>query len=75
MKTKQVRDLQDEKYTLVQDSQEIKAVMESIGYKYPLFGGLPSCLLVEVLDGEYGEVWEIDGFTPFLTETAYQINS
>ena len=73
MNTKLVRDLQDPKYTLVQDELGIQAVLESIniptGYRNDY-----SALLVEVLDGEYGEVWAIKRLMPFLNETAYQIN-
>jgi hypothetical protein len=73
MQAKQVRDLQDPKYILVQDELEKQAVLESIniptGYRNDY-----GCLLVEVLDGEYGEVWAIESFVPRLTETAYQIN-
>jgi hypothetical protein len=71
METKQVRDLQDEKYTLVQDLHEVDAVLDSIGY---CGGNSIGCLLVEVLDGDYGEVWAIDRRIPYLSETAYQIN-
>jgi hypothetical protein len=73
MQTKQVKDLQDPKYILVQDELEKQAVLESIniptGYRNDY-----GCLLVEVLDGEYGEVWAIDwaidSYVPYLSETA-----
>jgi hypothetical protein len=71
MQAKQIKDLQDPKYILVQDSQDVQAILNSIGLSWHDATG---CLLVEVLDGEYGEVWAIDSFTPYLTETAYQIN-
>jgi hypothetical protein len=72
MNTKQVRDLQDEKYTLVQDPQEVAAVLDSIGYQSDTssFGSL----LVEVLEGEYGEVWATSLYIPYLDDTTYQIN-
>ena len=70
-KHQSVRDLQDEKYMLVQDSQEIDAILDSIGYRC---GNSIGCLLVEVLDGEYGEVWAIDRYIPYLNERTYQIN-
>jgi hypothetical protein len=73
MKTNLVRDLQDEKYTLVQDSQDVRAVLDSIGYSKRRRNSI-GCLLVEVDDGDYGEVWAIDRSVPLLTETAYQIN-
>lgn len=71
MTTKLVSELQDSKYNLVQDSQEVDAVLDSIGYHG---GNSIGCLLVEVLDGEYGEVWAIDRYIPHLNETAYLLN-
>ncbi len=74
MNKKLVRDLQDDKYTLVQDSYEVDQVIESLGLHTTLSDHRVGCLLVEVLDGEYGEVWAIDSFIPRLNETAYLIN-
>jgi hypothetical protein len=75
MQVKQIKDLQDPKYILVQDSQEVAAVLDSIGYRSEKeFQSSCGCLLVEVLEGEYGEVWAIDSYVPYLSETAYQIN-
>ena len=70
---KQIRDLQDEKYHLVQDELEKQAILESIGISSGYRNDY-GCLLVEVLDGEYGEVWAIDRYIPYLNETAYLLN-
>lgn len=53
---KYLRQLQGEKYTLIQTSQDLDAVLDYVGidpeYREDITGAV-----VEVLDGEYGEVW------------------
>jgi len=71
MKTKLISELQDSKYNLVTDSQEVKTVLESIGFNQAddIDG-----LLAEVLDGYYGEVWGFSGTVPYLYKTALLLN-
>ena len=67
----QVKDLQDSKYQLVSDSQDIEHILNSIGQTNEIecYG----CLIVETLDGEYGEVWGIESNIPRLKAIAYKI--
>ena len=65
-----IRNLQDEKYTLVTDSQEIAHIVDSIGENQDYVIG---CMFVEILDGEYGEVWASEQFVPYLSATAYKL--
>jgi hypothetical protein len=59
-----VEELQGEKYTLVSDSQDVKATLESIGKLDQLsdYG----CLLVAIENGDYSEVWGVQNCTPWL---------
>lgn len=69
-----VSDLQDGKYILVQDSQDVVGVLDSIGYHGDENIG---CLIVEVLDAEYaeyGEVWAIESYVPKLNAIARLLN-
>lgn len=50
-------------FKLVQDSQDISATLESIGAPND---GEFGCLFVEVLDGDYGQVWGQSTFVPYL---------
>lgn len=43
----------DDRFILVTDSQDIEQISVSCGVNPLSFG----CLFVEVLDGEYGEIW------------------
>lgn len=65
-----VADLQCPRFTLVQDSQDIVAVLESIGYAGEESIG---CLFVEVLDGDYGQVYAVESFIPRLHAIATRI--
>lgn len=53
---KYLRQLQEDKYTLIQNDTDLAAVLDYVGidpeYRDDITGAL-----VEVLDGEYGEVW------------------
>lgn len=49
---KPARELQDEKYLLLTDSQELEAIREYVGLEET-----PTGALVTVIDGDYGEVW------------------
>jgi hypothetical protein len=68
--TCKISDLQDEKYLLVTDSEEIAHVIDSIAENQDYVIG---CMFVEVLDGEYGEIWASEQFVPYLSATAYQL--
>lgn len=65
-----VADLECPRFSLVQDSQDIVAVLESIGYTGDDNIG---CLFVEVLDGDYGSVYAVESFVPKLHSIATQI--
>ena len=62
----------DKRFTLVTDSQDIAAVLSMVGPEYDLsdFG----CLFVEVLDGEYGEIFGHEGIVPYLTDRVWKIS-
>ena len=67
-----VSDLEGLELTLVQDSQDMEAVFDLIG--------LPAaersewgCLFVEVLDGEYGKIYAVEGSVPYLRSRVYQL--
>ena len=57
-----VKDLQGEQYQLLQDSQDINAVMENIGIKQYDCG----FLIVETGEGEYKQVYSSEQFMPYL---------
>jgi len=71
-KTCLIADLSDPKYNLITDSQDVQRVLESIGKRRQLkhFDGL----FVEVLDGDYGEVWGFSGIVPLLGKIATLLN-
>uniref|UniRef100_D0VWQ2 Hypothetical protein TTMA177 n=2 Tax=root TaxID=1 RepID=D0VWQ2_9ZZZZ len=64
---KLVKDFGDD-YTLIQDSQEVKAILEYIGSEEE-----PHALFVKVGDGDYEEVWGIDSFVPYNFLEAYRL--
>ena len=70
MNKKTVSDLQDSKYVLVTDSQEIAAVFESIGGNEDCCAG---CLFVEVQRAYYGEIWACESAVPYFNSPVYQI--
>lgn len=57
-----VKDLQGEQYQLLQDSQDIDAVIEHIGIKQHDCG----FLIVNVGDGEHKEIYSSKKFMPYL---------
>jgi hypothetical protein len=61
----------DKRFTLVTDSQEIEEILSSVAPQFDSsdFG----CLFVEVLDGEYGEVFGHEGVTPKLTDRVWKL--
>ena len=59
--------LQDINGKLLLDSQDIVAVLESIGYDEPDITGA----VVVVGDGEYSEVWLTDASRPWLVDALY----
>jgi hypothetical protein len=58
-----------ERFELVTDSQDIDAIAENEGIDLDDYG----CLFVEILEGEYGQVYGCSGSIPYLTDTAYLI--
>lgn len=68
--TKKIADLQGPKYRMFTDPKEIDWVKEFIGAKPELSIG---CMFVEILDGDYGEIWAIETSSPSLQATAYQL--
>jgi len=67
-KTMLVKDIPNE-FELVTDSQEIGSIAANLGIDLDDYG----CLFVEVLDGEYGQVYGCSGNIPYLMDTAYLI--
>jgi hypothetical protein len=68
--TKKIADLQVPKYRLFTDAKEIAWVIEFIGADPRLEIG---CMFVEILDGDYGEVWASETSRPSPQATAYQL--
>jgi hypothetical protein len=68
---KLVKDLQDSRYTLVQDSQDRMAVLESIGQ--PDLMDEYQALIVWAEDGDLVEVWGIPWAAPRLTDRAWRL--
>lgn len=62
-----VKDFGDD-YILIQDTQEIKAILNYIGAN-----DTPHALFVKVGDGDYEEVWGIDSFVPYNFLEAYRL--
>lgn len=53
---------------LLQDSQEVQAVLEAVGLKEA--AGVYPTLFVELGDGEHLRVWGLERFVPYLEEEA-----
>lgn len=64
MKVKEI----PEAAVLLQDSQEVQAVLEAVGLKEA--AGVYPTLFVELGDGEYLRVWGLERFVPYLEEEA-----
>lgn len=60
-----------EDLTLVDDSREVRHILDSIGYDDK---GLFGCLFVGVEDGDYTDIYAIRGSVPWLHRTAYLIH-
>jgi hypothetical protein len=58
-----------ENFELVTESQEIGSIADNLGIDLDDYG----CLFVEVLEGEYGQVYGCSGSVPYLMDTAYLI--
>lgn len=67
---KYLRQLQDEKYTFIQNDTDLAAVLDCVGispeYREDITGAL-----VEVSDGEYGEVWLTESCAPYDLSASY----
>jgi hypothetical protein len=68
--TKKIVDLQGSKYRMFTDPKEIAWVKEFIGANPELGVG---CMFVEILDGDYGEIWATETSSPSLQATAYKL--
>ena len=62
-----------EQFTLVTDSQEVKAIFDTLGIGHGEYGDYDACF-VEVLDGEYGQVWGMCGIVPYLSKLVCRIH-
>jgi len=67
---KLVKDFGDD-YILVQDSQEIEAILDYIGAKK--ISPRPCSLFVKLDDGDYAEVWGLDHYIPWNDLEAYRL--
>jgi len=71
-KIMRVSDLpEDQSFALVQDSQDVRATLESIGKLNELDD--VGCLFVEVLDGDYGSVYALERYIPTLNAIMWQL--
>jgi hypothetical protein len=61
----------DERFQLVTNSQDIAATLESIGQGQEFCE--VGCLFVEVLDGDYGDVYYCEQSVPYLTDRVYKL--
>jgi hypothetical protein len=68
---KLVKDLQEKRYALVQDSQDRLVILESIGK--PDLMDEYQALLVWEQDGDLVEVWGIPWVVPHLTDRAWRL--
>lgn len=58
-------------YILVQDSQEIKAILDYIGVKK--ISPRPRSLFVKIDNGDYVEVWGLNHYIPWSVLEAYRL--
>ena len=68
----QIKDISKD-FHLVQNSQDVKACLESIGRMDLLLN--IGCLFVQAIDGDIVHVYYSEGFVPYLTNKAYLIHS
>ena len=68
--TKLVKHFGDD-YILVQDSQEVKAILDYIGVKK--ISPRPCTLFVKIDNGDYVEVWGLNHFIPWNDLEAYRL--
>lgn len=66
-----VKDLGDQ-FTLIQDSQDIKATLDSIGKSGEF--DFTGCLFAEIQDGDYGKVYLCPTFIPYLDSPVRHLN-
>lgn len=59
----------DDAWTFVSDSQDVQAVKENVG---EIATGFDS-FFVKVGNGDYDEVWGIEGIVPYTYKNAYRI--
>lgn len=58
-------------FALVQDSQDVHATLESCGLLN--YESETGCLFVEVLDGDYGDIYMSTRYVPVLTAKVYKL--
>lgn len=61
-----VGDLQDEKYTLIDDSQDVEEINKSYDTDF-------GCFLAVVGEGDYDELWGIESSVPYNHKKAWRI--
>lgn len=78
--SKRIEQLQDEKYQLIQNSQDIKEILEHCGITEDTIEDRTTfsmqsieVLFVEIGDGEYYEIWASNDIYCYLHSRAYLI--
>ena len=66
---KKISELQDKKYSLVQNDYDVKDTAQMLGCEDEEYGGF----LVVVGDGDYDEAWGFYGSVPYLGKDAYRV--
>lgn len=66
---KYLRQLQDEKYTLVQNDVDLASFVDNLGLSE--FAEDITGMVIEVIDGEYGEVWLTESNAYYDLSAAY----
>lgn len=66
-----VKDINDPRFSLVTDSQDIEFILEYLGC--PELRDEIGCMFVEVLDGDYGEIYYCENSVPWLTSRIYDL--
>lgn len=68
---KQARDLNDPKYTINLDSQDIYAIAEHSGIDMHEYGHEFTGAIVEIGDGDYNEIWLTSSRKPYDLDAVY----
>lgn len=63
-----------ERYSFVSDSQDVQAIKDDLGgERLVSTAGDFSSFFVDIEDGEYKEVWGMNGIVPYLDKAVYRI--